>query len=185
MDAHGSYSLHPRRSQCTNWLLDPYIIHSYMWMQCHNNACSHESCLERGLGAIGSSSCTQTDADAGWPVVFCLTQFHTSKSYHIRLQRGNHKVHLRTSLVQLFVLLLQNWAEVVQIIELKRFGGAPHYIQFAPLLSHHKVYWRMLFIWKTPPILSVHVEGLSKYIRISSVQQLDLEFRICVRMLVN
>jgi hypothetical protein len=35
-------------------------------------------------------------------------------------------VHLRTSLVQLFVLLQLNFEEVVQIIELRRFGGAPN-----------------------------------------------------------
>jgi hypothetical protein len=34
-------------------------------------------------------------------------------------------VHLRTSLVQLFVLL-QNFEKVVQMIELNRFGGAPN-----------------------------------------------------------
>jgi hypothetical protein len=43
-------------------------------------------------------------------------------------------VHLRTSLVQLFVLLLQNFEKVVQMIELKRFGGAPNGYPFAPLL---------------------------------------------------
>jgi hypothetical protein len=42
-------------------------------------------------------------------------------------------VHLQTSLVQSFVLLFQNFEEVVQIIALKRFGGAPHYNQLAPL----------------------------------------------------
>jgi hypothetical protein len=55
-------------------------------------------------------------------------------------------VHLRTSLVQLFVLLQLNFevvqiielrrfrgAEVVQIIELKRFGGAPNGYPFAAL----------------------------------------------------
>jgi hypothetical protein len=38
-------------------------------------------------------------------------------------------VHLRTSLVQLFV-----FEEVVQIIELKRFGGAPKGYPFAALM---------------------------------------------------
>jgi hypothetical protein len=38
-------------------------------------------------------------------------------------------VHLRTSLVQLFV-----FEEVVQIIELKRFGGAPKRYPFAALM---------------------------------------------------
>jgi hypothetical protein len=42
-------------------------------------------------------------------------------------------VHLQTSLVQSFVLLFQNFEEVVQIIALKRFGCAPHYNQLAPL----------------------------------------------------
>jgi hypothetical protein len=45
-------------------------------------------------------------------------------------------VHLRTSLVQLFVLILQNFEKVVQMIELKRFGGAPHYNQLAPLSAN-------------------------------------------------
>jgi hypothetical protein len=44
-------------------------------------------------------------------------------------------VHLRTSLVQLFVLLLQNFEKLVQMIELKRFGGAPNGYPFAPLLE--------------------------------------------------
>jgi hypothetical protein len=35
-------------------------------------------------------------------------------------------VQLRTSLVQLFALLQLNFEEVVQIIELKWFGGAPN-----------------------------------------------------------
>jgi hypothetical protein len=43
-------------------------------------------------------------------------------------------VHLRTSLVQLFVLLQLNFEEVVQIIELKRFGGAPKGYPFAALM---------------------------------------------------
>jgi hypothetical protein len=42
-------------------------------------------------------------------------------------------VHLRTSLVQLFVLLQLNFEEVVQIIELRRFGGAPEGYPFAAL----------------------------------------------------
>jgi hypothetical protein len=42
-------------------------------------------------------------------------------------------VHLQTSLVQLFVLLLQNFEKVVQMIELERFGGAPNDYPFAPL----------------------------------------------------
>jgi hypothetical protein len=43
-------------------------------------------------------------------------------------------VHLRTSLVQLFVLLQLNF-EVVQIIELKRFRDAPNGYPFAALLE--------------------------------------------------
>jgi hypothetical protein len=42
-------------------------------------------------------------------------------------------VHLRTSLVQLFVLVQLNFEEVVQIIELRRFGGAPNGYPFAGL----------------------------------------------------
>jgi hypothetical protein len=45
-------------------------------------------------------------------------------------------VHLRTSLVQLFVLLLQNFEKVVQMIKLKRFGGAPNGYPLAPLSDH-------------------------------------------------
>jgi hypothetical protein len=44
-------------------------------------------------------------------------------------------VHLRTSLVQLFVLLQLNFEEVVQIIELRRFGGAPNGYPFATLMQ--------------------------------------------------
>jgi hypothetical protein len=40
-------------------------------------------------------------------------------------------VDLRTSLVQLFALLQLNLEEVVQIIELRRFGGAPNGYPFA------------------------------------------------------
>jgi hypothetical protein len=49
------------------------------------------------------------------------------------MQIDYNVVHLQTSLVQLFVLLLQKFEEVVQIIELKRFGGAPNGYPFAPL----------------------------------------------------
>jgi hypothetical protein len=48
-------------------------------------------------------------------------------------------VHLRTSLVQLFALLQLNFEEVVQIIELMRFGGAPNGYPFAALGAKHKV----------------------------------------------
>jgi hypothetical protein len=46
-------------------------------------------------------------------------------------------VHLRTSLVQLFVLLQLNFEEVVQIIELRRFRGAPNGYPFAALTCWH------------------------------------------------
>jgi hypothetical protein len=46
-------------------------------------------------------------------------------------------VHLQTSLVQLFALLQLNF-EVVQIIELRRFGGAPNGYPFAALTTRHK-----------------------------------------------
>jgi hypothetical protein len=49
-------------------------------------------------------------------------------------------VHLQTSLVQSFVLLFQNFEEVVQIIALNRFGGAPHYNQLAPLARLDKYF---------------------------------------------
>jgi hypothetical protein len=42
-------------------------------------------------------------------------------------------LHLRTSLVQLFALLQLNFEEVVQIIELRRFGGAHNGYPFAAL----------------------------------------------------
>jgi hypothetical protein len=42
-------------------------------------------------------------------------------------------VHLRTFLVQLFVLVQLNFEEVVQIIELRRFGGASNGYPFAAL----------------------------------------------------
>jgi hypothetical protein len=44
-------------------------------------------------------------------------------------------VHLRTSLVQLFVLLQLNFEEIVQIIELRRFRGAPNGYPFAVLVN--------------------------------------------------
>jgi hypothetical protein len=43
-------------------------------------------------------------------------------------------VHLRTSLVQLFALLQLNFEEIIQIIELRRFGGAPNGYPFAALM---------------------------------------------------
>jgi hypothetical protein len=42
-------------------------------------------------------------------------------------------VHILISLVQLFVLLLQYFEELVQIIELKMFEGTPNGYLFAPL----------------------------------------------------
>jgi hypothetical protein len=38
--------------------------------------------------------------------------------------------------VQLFLLLLQNFEKVVQMIELKRFAGAPNGYPFAPLIAN-------------------------------------------------
>jgi hypothetical protein len=52
-------------------------------------------------------------------------------------------VHLRTSLVKLFVLLQLNFEEVIQIIELRRFGGAPKGYPFAALRSAAA----LLLIW--------------------------------------
>jgi hypothetical protein len=51
----------------------------------------------------------------------------------VGVQTNYDVVHLRTSLVQLFVLLQLNFEEVVQIIELRRFGGAPNGYPFAAL----------------------------------------------------
>jgi hypothetical protein len=53
--------------------------------------------------------------------------------YVFRVQIDYDVVHLRTSLVQLSVLLQLNFEEVVQIIELRRFGGAPNGYPFAAL----------------------------------------------------
>jgi hypothetical protein len=50
-----------------------------------------------------------------------------------RVQIDYNVVHIRTSLVRLFVLLQLNFEEVVQIIELRRFGGAPNGYPFAAL----------------------------------------------------
>jgi hypothetical protein len=47
--------------------------------------------------------------------------------------RIRYVVHLRTSLLQLFALLQFNFEVVVQIIELRRFGGAPNSYLFAGL----------------------------------------------------
>jgi hypothetical protein len=53
--------------------------------------------------------------------------------YVFRVQIDYDVVHLRTSLVQLSVLLQLNFEEVVQIIELRRFGGVPNGYPFAAL----------------------------------------------------
>jgi hypothetical protein len=53
-------------------------------------------------------------------------------------------VHLRTSLVQLFILLQLNFEEVVQIIELRRFGGAPNGYPFAALIKTYICNLRIL-----------------------------------------
>jgi hypothetical protein len=69
-----------------------------------------------------------------WPLEtldLILTSGH--KLRLLGVQVDYNAVHLRTSLVQLFVLLLQNFEKRVQIIELKRFGGAPNGYPFAPL----------------------------------------------------
>jgi hypothetical protein len=50
-----------------------------------------------------------------------------------RVQVDYNVVHLRTSLLQLFVLFLQNFEKVLQMIELIRFRGAPNDYPFAPL----------------------------------------------------
>jgi hypothetical protein len=55
------------------------------------------------------------------------------RSLQLGVQIDYDVVHLRTSLVQLFVLLQLNFEEVVQIIELRRFGGAPNGYPFAAL----------------------------------------------------
>jgi hypothetical protein len=59
----------------------------------------------------------------------------TAENRHgpIGVQVDYNVLHLRTSLVQLFVLHFQNFEKVVQMIELKRFGGAPNGYPFAPL----------------------------------------------------
>jgi hypothetical protein len=57
--------------------------------------------------------------------------------FFVGVQVDYNVVHLWTSLVQLFVLLLQNFEKVVQMIELKRFGGAPNGYPFAPLIFRY------------------------------------------------
>jgi hypothetical protein len=60
------------------------------------------------------------------------------------VQTNYDVVHLPTSLVQLFVLLQLNFEEVVQIIELKRFGGAPKGYPFAALFNSNIFYLEKL-----------------------------------------
>jgi hypothetical protein len=60
--------------------------------------------------------------------------------YQIGVQLDYNVVHLRTSLVQLFVLLLQNFEKVVQMIELKRFGGAHNGYPFTPLVPDSSIF---------------------------------------------
>jgi hypothetical protein len=67
-----------------------------------------------------------------WRIKAPVISFSSGR-YVIGVQVDYNVVHLRTSLVQLFVLLLQIFEKVVQIIELKRFGGAPNGYPFAPL----------------------------------------------------
>jgi hypothetical protein len=50
-------------------------------------------------------------------------------------------VHFQTSLVQLFILLLQTFEKALKMIELKRFEGAPNGYPFAPLLSCKQKGW--------------------------------------------
>jgi hypothetical protein len=49
--------------------------------------------------------------------------------------------------MQLFVLLLQNFEKVVQMIQLKMFGGAPNGCPFAPLeVSILEVFYLFLYL---------------------------------------
>jgi hypothetical protein len=57
---------------------------------------------------------------------------------HLGVQIDYDVLHLRTFLVQLSVLLRLNF-EVVQIIELRRFGGTPKGYPFAALASSYDV----------------------------------------------
>jgi hypothetical protein len=56
-------------------------------------------------------------------------------SFFLEVQVDYNVVYLRTSLVQLFVLLLQNFEKVVQMIELNKFGGAPNGYPFRACLG--------------------------------------------------
>jgi hypothetical protein len=70
------------------------------------------------------------------------------------VQIGNNVVHLRISLVQLFVLLQLSF-KVVQIIELKRFGGAPNGYPFAAL--------RLGLLYVKPSNLAAIVDPMSDF----------------------
>jgi hypothetical protein len=65
------------------------------------------------------------------------------------VQIENDVVHFQTSLVQLFALLQLNFEEVIQIIELMRFGGAPNGYPFAALTISHAKSSRNLNSWTT------------------------------------
>jgi hypothetical protein len=62
-------------------------------------------------------------------------------------------VHLRTSLVQLFVLFQLDFEEVVQIIELRRFGGTPNGYPFAALVSVYSIHLTMKWCRPPPPAM--------------------------------
>jgi hypothetical protein len=68
--------------------------------------------------------------DGSTPATSYLCPFTAATTAAARVQIDYNVVHLQTSLVQLFVLLLQ-----VQIIELRRFGGAPNGYPFAVLAA--------------------------------------------------
>jgi hypothetical protein len=64
---------------------------------------------------------------------------YTTFYFLVGVQIEYDVLHLRTSLVQLFALLQLNFEEVVQIIELRRFRGAPNGYPFAALLFGFRV----------------------------------------------
>jgi hypothetical protein len=68
-------------------------------------------------------------------------------------------VHLRTSLVQLFVLLQLNFEEVVQIIELRRFGGAPNGYPLQPYCGRSKYV----------PLVVLHIVIYKKYLYLTKL----------------
>jgi hypothetical protein len=71
----------------------------------------------------------------------------------IGVQVDYNVVHLRTSIVHLFVLL-QNFEKVVQMIELNRFGGAPNGYPFAPLdgNENNELYLCSRIVWNKLPV---------------------------------